>query len=152
MRGKKSDPEFVSGFITKCIRQGIAVPNDIVQAAKAEIKIIDDKIKETEMLKATRSKLLDVIATFDKPANKTEEAKLLPFFKLQYPQICRKICKHIVDLSFNSVYSVIGLKDPEVLFCIKQLIEAKIIARVDDYLVRGDKFDEYLKFVLCEVE
>jgi len=151
MRGKKSDPEFVSYFISQCLQKGIITTEEMVKVAKQDIQSIDNQIIEIEKLKITRSKLLDVILALDKPESKVEEAKLLPFFKLQYPQTCRKICKHVLELGPDLAYSIMGLKDPEVLFCIKQLIEAKIIARVENHLVRGDKFEEYLKFVLREV-
>lgn len=152
MRGKKSDPEFVSQFISGCLQRGVVTTEEMVKLARQDIQSIDDKIIEVEKLKITRSKLLDVILTLDKPESKAEEAKLLPFFKLQYPQTCRKICKCVVELGSELAYSITGLKDPEVLFCIKQLLEAKIIARVENHIVRGDKFDEYLTFVLREAK
>src|SRR5579871_367548 len=137
MRGKKSNPEFVSQFISTCLQQGVITTEAMVKRAKQDIQEIDDKIIEVEKLKAVRSKLLDVILTLDKPKVKTEEAKLLPLFKLQYPQTCRKICKTMVEIDPDgSSYVGFENKDPELIFCIKQLVEAKIISRIDSRLVR----------------
>lgn len=153
MRGKKSNPEFVSQFISKCLQQGVITTEEMVKQAKRDIQEIDDKIIEAEKLKAVRSKLLDVILTLDKPEVKTEEAKLLPLFKLQYPQTCRKICKSMVEIDLDgSSYVSFENKDPEIVFCIKQLVEAKIIVRIENRLIRGEKFNEYMKIILHEAQ
>lgn len=150
MRGKKSDPEFVSQFMSQCLREGAITTQEMVQLARQQIRKIDAQIIEVEKSKIIRSKLLDVVITLDKPEPQTHEAKLLPLFRLKYPQTCREICKHIMELDPNMAYSIMNIKDPEVIFCIKQLLEHLIISRVDNYLVRGERFEEYLKFVLRE--
>ena len=66
MKGKKVDNEFLSKFINECLNENINSSNDIVNLAKDKILSIDNKIKEVENLKLLRSKLLDVIYTFDK--------------------------------------------------------------------------------------
>lgn len=153
MRGKKTDPVFVSEFIQECVALGLLTSDDIVKHAKKLVDNIDEEIKAIEKKKSARSKLLDVIASFEKQSkDKTEEAELLPFFNLQYPETCRKICKDIVSISPDGTYLITGIKDAETLFCIKQLIEAKVVARVDYHLVRGERFDKYIKFVLREAQ
>jgi hypothetical protein len=74
MKGKKVDTEFLSYFISECIKKNKVITEDIIQEAKEEITNIDSKIKEVEKLKILRSKLIDVIHTFEKPAksNKNE--------------------------------------------------------------------------------
>lgn len=153
MRGKKSDPEFVSQFISKCLQQGVVTTEEMVKQARQDIQEIDNKIIEVEKLKAVRSKLLDVILTLDKQEVKTEEAKLLPLFKLQYPQTCKKICNALAHKDINDHYCILGIKDPEMLFCFKQLLEAKVIARVEGThnVVRGEKFKDYMEFIFREV-
>ena len=37
-------------------------------------------------------------------------------------------------------------------FCIKQLLETQVLMRVNGQLMPGEKFNEYMKFVLHEVE
>lgn len=150
MRGKKSDPIFVSAFISQCVQQGIITPEQIAEAARREIDDIDQQIKQVEVLKVTRSKLLDVIATFDKPASKEEEAKLLTFFELQYPALCQFICSYLSTKTLP--ISAIGddNTNDDLKFCYKQLLGHKIIARVGDQLVRGDRYNEYMTFVLRE--
>lgn len=153
MRGKKADPEFLSNFINKCISVNKTSQEDIVQAAQHQINDIDAKIIEVEKLKIIRSKLLDVVSAFkqEAPSHK-EEAQILSFFNIQHP----KICKYICDFLKKETLKVNSLNDSEfsksdIVFCIKQLQEHKVIAKTGDYLIRGNKFDDYMKFVLCEV-
>lgn len=154
MRGKKSDPEFISQFISKCLQQGIVITEDMVNRAKQDIQEIDNKIIEVEKLKVVRSKLLDVVLALDKLEVKTEEAKLLPLFKLQYPQTCKQICDNISHKNPDDDYCILGVKDPEVLFCLKQLLEAKVIARTPGThnVVQGERFQDYMEFIFREVK
>lgn len=152
MRGKKSNPEFISKFISECVRQGITTPEGMVEAAKYDIKNIDDKIKEVETLKVVRSKLLDVIATFDTPEVKNEEAKLLPFFTLKYPDICKHLCDNLKGKDHKCIDVDQANMDPDYTFSIKQMLECQILSRHDQYVMQGERFDEYVKFVLREVE
>ena len=126
---------------------GAETPAEIVLRAKKQIEQIDENIKAVERAKVTRSKLLDVISSFEKPvSNKSEDAKILSFFKIQYPLTCKAICNVIND---RSALQLSDLKSTaEHNYCIKQMIEAKIITRVADELIRGEKFDEYMKFIL----
>ncbi len=152
MRGRKTDSEFISEFIAGCVQAGYDTPEAIVQQAKGGINTIDEEIQRVERLKITRAKLLDVIATFDRQVkqSKSEEARILSFFKIQQPQVCKFICDRIK----NGVIAIedLGNKYPnqEIMFCIKQLIEYKIVAKTGSHLLRGDSFEDYLKFVLRE--
>ncbi len=153
MRGKKADPEFLSNFINKCIGLNKTSQEDIVKTAQQQINDIDSKIIEVEKLKVIRSKLLDVINVFEKevPSHK-EEAKILSFFNIQHPQICKYICTFLKKGSTRmDVLYVTEFSKSDIMFCIKQLQEHKVISKVGDHLIRGDKFDDYIKFVLCEV-
>lgn len=151
MRGKKSDADFVSQFIAECIRDGHDTPDEIVNRARRNIISIDEEIKRVEQLRITRGKLLDVIASFEKISkpSKMEEAKLLSFFKIQQPQVCKYICDRLKT-------SVVTIEDiakskyspTDVMFCIKQLLEHRIISKSGVHLLRGEKFEDYLKFVL----
>lgn len=150
MRGKKSNPEFVSAFISKCLQQGIITTSGIVEAAKLDIQDIDDKIIEVEKLKTVRSKLLDVILTLEKPEPKAEEAKLLPFFQLQLPSVCKFLCD-MIKLQPIAVSIVNSDElDEDAKFCFKQLLEHKIMSRTGNFIVQGEKFNEYMEFVLRE--
>jgi hypothetical protein len=155
MRGKKADTVFISEFIQHCVAGlGLQTSDDIVKQAKIIIQEIDEDIRAVEKKKITRSKLLDVIAAFEKPtSNKAEEAKMLSFFKIQYPKTCKEICellKHKVTFLPTSNWVTTDLDVAEYNFCIKQMIEAKILARAEEKLVRGERFEEYMTFVLGE--
>lgn len=153
MRGKKKDSEFLSNFITECVQKEKNSPDDIVIEAKRQVAIIDQQIKEVEKLKIVRSKLLDVIDTFDLPEklNQSDEIRLLSFFKIHHPTISKYICDtlQIRNFDINSLYSTDkGFAMTDVAFCIKQLLELKVVSKVGQCILRGERFDEYSKFVL----
>lgn len=151
MKGKKSDSEFVSNFITNCISEGINSSDDILKTAITKINQIDNKIKEVEKLKVIRSKLLDVVSTFDKPQKniKKEEVKILSLFKIQNNHICQLICDSVKIKAFK-LEDICNEKYPlqDIIFCIKQLLEVKVIAKTGDYFVCGEMYNEYVKYVL----
>lgn len=151
MKGKKVDSEFVTEYIQKCVTQGILTPEEIIKEAQQDINHIDDLIKQAEKLKLERSKLLDVVNTFGKDkVDKSNEIRALSFFKLQHPEICQYICSSLKENpcsveDFSAKYPAM-----DVVFCIKQLIEAKVISKSGAFILRGDLFSEYSKFVLKE--
>ena len=154
MRGKKIDSEFLSLFITESVESGLNSPDAIANRAKILIDGIDEEIKEVERKKIIRSKLLDVIATFQyvEKNNKVKEIKLLSFFKIQNTDdICRQICIFIknTNVSFEDLREKFESKT-NFIFSIKQLLEAKVISKVGTLLSRGEMFEEYMKFILRE--
>lgn len=155
MRGKKSDQVFVAEFIAEAVRNGIETPAEMVQDAKKKIAQIDEEIKAIEAKKILRSKLLDVVLTFEKQIKETsEDARLLPFFKLDYPRTCKFICdiakEHSIEIGekFQALGS--GESDPQMRYSIKQLLECKVLHREGNRVMRGERFDEYMTFVLRE--
>jgi hypothetical protein len=149
MRGKKVDNDFLSSFIAECASLGKGSAKEIVASAKDLISEIDNKIKEVETLKIKRSKLLDVINMFDiKNKNNENEIKSLPYFNIKNQNICKFICDslQLSGLKIDSIKSTIHSSD-DILFCIKQLLEHKIIYRTGDCLLRGNKFNEYLQTI-----
>lgn len=152
MRGKKTDVDFVSNFIVECAQDNKNSPDQIIQEAKRKIEEIDVQIQKIEQLKVTRSKLLDVVCTFgeNKKTNKDSE-KSLELFQIKNHHICKYICDQLnnkpvkVEEIKNSKYIA-----QDILFCIKQLIEYKVLSKTGNILLRGDKFEEYKKLVLQE--
>lgn len=157
MRGKKSDQAFVAEFIAEAIQHGIQTPEEIIQDAKKKIEQIDQEIKAIDAKKILRSKLIDVVLTFEKKAKETSEnAKLLPFFDLEYPAQCQEICEllknEVSKIPINSWRTQYMDDGATVKFCYKQLLERKILSRKGDDLIRGERFDEYMTFVLREAK
>lgn len=152
MRGKKSDSAFVAQFIAESIQEGIETPDQIVKRAKDMVACIDEEIRAIENKKIVRSKLLDVILTFEKQAkDKSEEARLLPFFDIQYPDKCKEICIIIREAkSLPTDWATHGTGNATTVFCFKQMLERKIIERKSNMLIPGERFEEYWKFVLRE--
>jgi len=157
MRGKKSDQAFVAQFIAEAVQHGIETPEEIIKDAKKKIEQIDEEIKAVEAKKILRSKLLDVILTFEKQIKTTSDnAKFLPFFDLEYPAQCKEICDLLKSgvsmIPINSWRTQYMEDGATIKFCYKQLLERKILSRKGDNLIRGERFDEYMTFVLREVK
>lgn len=156
MRGKKTDTEFVSSFIEESIKSGLTTTEDFLDRAKSMVSSIDEEIKKVEKQKIVRSKLLDVIATFETPNKnkKQEEAKILSFYQIEYPQVCRAICRSLQRgaLTIEQLMEdkELSINSSNVVFCLKQLMEHKVISKVGNHFLRSDKFDLYLNFVLRE--
>lgn len=153
MRGRKLDSEFLSNFISECVINNKTSADDILNEAKSQISVIDNKIKEVELLRARRCKLLDVVFAFEKQNSCKEksDSKMLQFFKINKMDVCKFICDSMKDsaISVESLYNK-GYSIQDLVFCIKQLLEHKVISRTDNYLLRGEFFKEYLEFILLE--
>lgn len=152
MKGKKTDTEFISNYIQNCVGMNINTPEEIVKEALSDIEHIDSLIKQAEKLKIERSKLLDVVNVFGtaKP-DKSEEIRALSFFKLEYPEICQYICSSLKNYpvsveDFSAKYPAM-----DVVFCIKQLLEVKVISKSGTHILRGDRYNDYMKIILKEV-
>lgn len=153
MKGKKIDPLFVAEYIEQCIGQKCLSPEEIIRCAEKEIVQIDEEIRAVERRKIRRSKLLDVVATFRKPEklSKSGEVKLIFFHQIQHPEICQKICGmlKVQPVEKKQLLSIPTPPD-DLNFCLKQLLEHKVISKIGDTFLRGQSFDEYVKFVLQE--
>lgn len=155
MRGKKRDSEFVSEFIADCIATGKDTPEAILTHAKGLVNQYTQEIQQAETLKQRRAKMLDVIAAFEEPSKSSKEpvAKILSFTKINRPSLCSVIC---MALKFNNITvdELLGTYfsgQPEqiisdVMFALKQLQEHKVIAKLDNLLLRGELFTDYLAF------
>jgi hypothetical protein len=157
MRGKKSDQAFVAEFISEAVQHGIETPEEIVRDAKKKIEQIDEDIRAVEAKKILRSKLVDVILTFEKKSKETSEtAKFLSFFKLDYPGHCKLICEWVKNkpIDIGEKFQVLGTgeNDPHMRYSIKQLLECKVLSRVGSQVMRGERYNEYMTFVLREVK
>lgn len=151
MRGKKIDSQFLTDFISFCVMEGNTTPDEMVTVAQKEIDEINYQIKKVEELKLRRSKLLDVIATFKEPVKSNkEEVRILTFFQIQNPHICKFIIDLIKISPLNREKLVCPFSSHDINFCIKQLLEHQVIAKIGETLLRGESFDEYLRFVLQE--
>lgn len=148
MKGKKVDSEFLEKFITECVKCGIDTPQEIAARARSIILDIDNEIKRLEQRKIIRSKLLDVINTFDKQnkQSKFEGAKILDLYKIQNPLICKFICDNLNKESIDKLTKT-NYPSDDVLFCIKQLIEHNIIVRSGSKLTPGTMYNEYMRLI-----
>lgn len=151
MRGKKIDTDFITQFILECAAGNKISSDEIISSAKNQINEIDIKIKEVEFLKILRSKLLDVIISFEKTEKKVSADKeRLQFYQIENQQICKFICDQIKDgIKFSNIkYS--PYKESDVMFCIKRLCEFKVLLRKNNLLLCGEEYINYMKFVMKE--
>jgi hypothetical protein len=149
MKGKKVDQEFLSKFISNCVIDGISSSEEIAEFAKKEISKIDKQIRDVEKLKVVRSKLLDVVATFEKsPKSQNKEAKLLPLYKIQNQNIAHFICSKIMmsKIDINDLYKSDFTKS-DLVYCIKQLLEAQVLIKDGCFLSPGELFDSYCSII-----
>lgn len=153
MRGKKVDTDFLSSFIMECVKLRKQSPDDFVSEARGRINNIDAKIKEVEQLKATRTKLLDVIEHFSAPApvDKSDETKDLIWYSIPN----QVVCKFITDAVKSGPIKVTSLSnknhaEQELNFCIKNLLNHKIVSRAGDHLLRGAKYQNYVNAIFKE--
>ena len=154
MRGKKIDTDFLSHFIQESVELGFESPKQIATRAKDIIKDIDDEIKEIELKKIKRSKLLGVISSFDEDTkpSKAIEAKVLPFYKLNCPTICKHLCSEIKKQGFldADVVAANWVVDLNIPYSVKQMIEQQILLKVGKHILMGPAFKDYATYILLE--
>lgn len=151
MKGKKIDKEFVSEFISSCISKNINTPRDIVNCANEAINKINNEIKYIEKQKIIRSKLLDVVSSFNIENSKSDnsEAESLKFFNLKDQKNCQLICKNIKSgISIKDLNNKKLMPKEDLLFSIKQLIGLNVLVYLEDRLIAGSCFNEYIRAIL----
>ena len=153
MRGRKFNSEFLSDFICECIQKNQTTTDEILQEAKKRVNDINDKILEVEKLKLIRADFLDIISTFEKPnkPNKEDEKLGLSFFNIHNPIICKFICDTIKvsPTKISQLYDK-EFDKQEIIFCLKQLLEHKVVTKRGDFVLRGEFFLQYMSFVFKE--
>jgi hypothetical protein len=153
MKGKRIDRDFLNSFMNECLNNGISSSQDMARIAKEKIDLIDVRIKEIENLKNIRCKLLDVVSSFDNKEKHVsgKDQKTLLFYKITNIGISKNICKMLIDNNDELPLKILenNIKKPkhDVYFCVKQMIDIGILNRHDDFLKKGNLFNEYFAFV-----
>lgn len=143
MKGKKTDVEFLSNFIVQCAKENKNSTNDFILEARSKILDIDNKISELENLKILRSKYVDIISTFEK-TDKSKDIELLDFFKVSNIEIAKFICKKLNNsIEIIELFNTYNEKD--IMKCINELINLRIIFKMDRIILRGIKYKTYEK-------
>ena len=147
MRGKKIDVDFVSTFITDCVIKDISLSEDICKEAKLQIADIDAEIRRVEDLKIRRSKLNDVVITFDKlKISNSKEKEHLSFFEVKDKNLANLICKFIPS-ECTLLLSHIRYNRGSCLLVIEELLRLNILSRNNNILNKGLLFDDYKNFL-----
>jgi hypothetical protein len=151
-KGKKKDLDYLNNFISDCIINNVVSLEDMISAAKQQISEIDQKIIEVENLKKTRCKLLTVVSVLDKNKLINQDfSKILPLFNINNHYLCQKILYDIKQKPINiASLSIDNIDKQDIISCIKELSEGKVIYINDQHIYAGENFDNFLKFVLRE--
>ncbi len=148
MKGKKTDNSFVSEFISDSCSEGKLTTKEIVARAHDQIAEIDKKIIEVEQLKKLRSKLTDVISTFDrnKHCGPQIDESLIKFYSVKDKKMAMKICNEV--FSYNNMNEIRKAfpHEPEI-YCVKQLLEFNILQRHDQKIKAGENFPAFKIFL-----
>jgi acetylglutamate synthase len=152
-KGKKSDVDFLNQFISDCVKNNIFSIDEIVDFAKNQISEIDSKIIEVEKLKKIRCKLLGVVSSLDKSNKSFQDfSKTLSLFKINNHHICQKILSKVKNESICiSSLQFESINTEDVIFCIKQLIDEKVIYSHNQTLSPGEFFQDFERILLQEV-
>ena len=150
MRGKKIDNNFVANFVSSCVKDGVCLPNLISSRAKQEMNEIDEKIKSILNLKERRSKLLDVVLSFEEPKLKDDIKEELEF---QFNQLGNKISSKaliddIANMGKQSVVFSDAEEKPPLFYIIKKLLKLKVLIQAKNNFYRpGINFQLYKEFL-----
>lgn len=145
MKGKKINIDFVSSFMSECVKNGKISPEEIKKEAEKQLIEIEEKIETAEKLKSLRSNLLDVVESFSsaKKKNLPKEAEILDLFSLDFPDVCQEI----VEAVKNEPITASQFEDENFIFSLKQLVEHRVLGKIDNLFVRGKRFDDFQKIL-----
>ena len=148
MKGKKIDNAFVSNFISESCAIGKLTTDEIVARAQNQIMEIDQKIVEVENLKKVRSKLLDVVITFDRNRRSGHQLDetLLKFHRVKDKKIAQRVCDNIFRYS-NVIEIKQAFSSAEEIFCVKQLLEFNILQRTEETIKAGENYPAFKTFL-----
>lgn len=152
MRGKKIDTNFVAEFVTTCVKEGKVSSETISADAYKKIAEIDLQIKAVDELKKLRSKLYDVIISFDEKSvkDKSEDKIILDFYSVEDKKLASEIINSIEkNNQFVFTFPIPKeISDPDgMIFCIKQMSRLKIISPQEKGIfLRGVNYQAYVDF------
>lgn len=146
MRGKSLDIDFISTFVEECVQNDKSSPKDIASEAKIKIGNIDNEIRRIESLKVERSRLMDVVTSFDLPEEEDEAETVFATPECLDDPFVQQVCMFVGRRGPVMVRDFLdefgdALKE-QIFLSLKRLSEAGIIARhVDKSFVTGQKWD-----------
>lgn len=153
MRGKKIDTEYVAKFVGECVKKNRTTSEEICEEAKKLIELIDKKIIEAEELKKTRSKLSDVLISFDETKKDLSKDKvILDFHKINSKIISGAILEFMNQNVCSIKFFIDNLKkrmynEEDVNFTIKQMIELDIVVKNEKVLGKGARYSDFYSFM-----
>lgn len=134
MRGKSIDVDFISGFVQECVANGKQTPKEIASEARIKIDRIDDQIRQVENLKGERSRLIDVVNSFDSSEeNDSAESGTFATSACLSDALTNQIYSFVKEsklISINDLLEKFGHGNKNKIFLgVKQLTEAGLVAR-----------------------
>lgn len=153
MRGKKIDTDYVAKFVGECVKKNRTSSEEICEEAKKLIELIDQKIIEAEGLKKTRSKLCDVLISFDETKKDLSKDKvILDFHKISSKVISGTILEFLNQDVCSVKFLIDNLKkrkysEEDINFTIKQMIELDIVVKDDKALAKAERYSDFYSFM-----
>jgi len=137
MRGKNFDVGFISEFVQECCSENKTSPKDISSEARIRLDRIDSELRRIEELKLKRSKLLDVISSFNVEEETTDNEQKFSSndavrLKMS-PEIISNIRNNNNASDINLLIQVFGATEKaELFYTLKQLCESGVLLRTKD--------------------
>lgn len=147
MRGKKIDTEYVAKFIDKCVINNKTSVADICQEANDLIKNIDEKIKEAELLKKRRLKILDVLIALSFEKDRSKDKLLLKFSSIQNIEIAVQISSLLEKSIYNKETIIKIIDNPAASNIIDQLYYLNVIGINQSNLYRESNYPIFYTFI-----
>ncbi len=148
MKGKKADKDFVAEFIMNCAQKGLVNLDNILDAAQKEVAEIDSEIRNIELLKKKRSKLLDVLDSFKKNAKVPNAEKLiLSFYQVKNLTLAKVICEGLdPEKALQSLYTYSDWSQYDIHLTVKELCEIKVLTNEAKKIVPSINFRAFQSF------
>lgn len=159
LRGKKIDTNFVAEFVSECVKLGKISEQEICEEAKQRMNEIDIQIKKVEELKKVRSKLFDVLISFNSlNKNHTADILALDFHKVKHREISSFIIKNISEESViqnsmkDNIQNLIAelnrsYSNEDVNLTVKQLAELEVLKITGKKVSLGKNGEDYKSFL-----
>jgi hypothetical protein len=140
-----SDPKFIFKFIA----DSVAKEKDPLEAAKEEIAQIDQTLKEAELLKIRRMKLISVLDHFGDESHRRRRAVSVPVSGdietsdeiVELQQRIKKAIEENGPMDIHELIRAVGSYDEDILImrAVKGLGDREIVSRDEDGRVQPGK-------------
>jgi hypothetical protein len=147
--------DFVSSYVSECIKKGSCKPEEICKNALDEIRICQNKIAEIDNLRIRKDNLTQVLRYFNHDSirslkgNKVDTSERPDESSVQFQEFSIKICSYVENsvgpVSVSSIVESVGGYEFHALIygAIKKLCSDEVLDRNDDRkIIQGVKWQQ----------